>query len=63
MCKILQHLTGLTVTNQKQSPGTLTQPSMIIRALRLMMALVAVHWPFTSLASAPTPGFRRGDQR
>lgn len=34
-----------------ESPGTLTQPSMSTRALRLMMAFVTVHWPFTSFVS------------
>ncbi len=39
---------------QNASPGTRTQPSINTRALRLMIALVTVHWPLTWLASAPT---------
>lgn len=35
---------------QNVSPGTRTVPSMMMRALRLMMALVTVHWPSASLA-------------
>ncbi|AXM95449.1 hypothetical protein DVB73_06345 [Pseudomonas plecoglossicida] len=35
------------LVRQKLSPGTLTQPSISTRALRLMIALVTVHSPFT----------------
>src|SRR5690606_8212906 len=46
--------------HQNASPGTRTQPSMRIRALRLMMALVTVHSPFTWAASAPTRSVPEG---
>ena len=38
---------GFHTTTQNASPGTRTQPSINTRALRLMMALVTVHSPFT----------------
>ena len=39
---------------QKLSPGTRTQPSIRMRALRLITARVTRHWPPSSTASAPT---------
>ena len=46
--------------HQNASAGTRTQPSIRIRALRLMMALVTVHSPSTWRASAPTRSVPEG---
>jgi hypothetical protein len=54
--QFLEFLAGrhVEILAQNASPGTRTQPSIRIRALRLMMALVTVHVPSTRRASAPT---------